>query len=78
MHDKHHLFKLNETFNELYKEVFDVALTNFDVKEKEKQYIFAFYTQGVIGIIKKWIENNCQDEIDIIIDIIERNTFVNK
>ncbi len=78
MHDKPHLFKLNETFNELYKEVFDVALTNFDVKEKEKQYIFAFYTQGVIGIIKKWIENNCQDEIDIIIDIIERNTFVNK
>ena len=78
IHDKPHLFNLSMITNNLYRELFDVALTNFKVKEKEKKYIFAFYTEGVIGIIKRWVENDCNDEIDFIIDIIERNTFANE
>ena len=78
IHDKPHLFNLSMIANNLYREIFDVALTNFKVKEKEKKYIFAFYTEGVIGIIKRWVENDCNDEIDFIIDIIERNTFANE
>jgi len=78
IHDKPHLFNLSMIANNLYREIFDVALTNFKVKENEKKYIFAFYLEGVIGIIKSWIENDCNDEIDFIIDIIERNTFANE
>lgn len=78
IHDKPQLFNLSMITNNLYKEIFDIALTNFKVEEKEKKYIFAFYTEGVIGIIKRWIENDCNDEIDFIIDIIERNTFANE
>ena len=48
------------------------------MKEEEKKYIFSFYTEGVIGIIKRWLEDDCNDEIDLIIRIIERNTFVNE
>ena len=78
MHDKPHLFNLNKITRKLYKEIFDIALTNFKVKEEEKKYVFAFYTEGVIGIIKRWIDDDCKDEIDFIIDIIERNTFANE
>ncbi len=78
MHDKPQLFNLNKITRKLYKEIFDIALTNFKVKEAEKKYIFAFYTEGVIGIIKRWIDDDCKDEIDFIIDIIERNTFANE
>ena len=31
-----------------------------------------------MGIIKRWLEEDCNDEIDLIIGIIERNTFSNK
>ena len=78
MHDKPYLFHIDEITNRLYKDIFDIALTNFKVKEEEKKYIFSFYTEGVMGIIKRWLEEDCNDEIDLIIGIIERNTFSNE
>lgn len=78
MHDKPYLFHIDKITNRLYKDIFDIALTNFKVKEEEKKYIFSFYTEGVIGIIKRWLEEDCNDEIDFIIGIIERNTFSNE
>lgn len=78
MHDKPYLFNIDKITNRLYKDIFDIALANFKVKEEEKKYIFSFYTEGVIGIIKRWLEDDCNDEIDLIIGIIERNTFVNE
>ena len=78
MHDKPYLFHIDEITNRLYKDIFDIALTNFKVKEEEKKYIFSFYTEGVMGIIKRWLEEDCNDEIDLIIGIIERNTFYNE
>ena len=78
MHEKPYLFHIDKITNRLYKDIFDIALTNFKVKEEEKKYIFSFYTEGVIGIIKRWLEEDCNDEIDFIIGIIERNTFSNE
>ena len=78
MHDKPYLFHIDKITNRLYKDIFDIALTNFKVKEEEKKYIFSLYTEGVMGIIKRWLEEDCNDEIDLIIGIIERNTFSNE
>ena len=78
MHEKPYLFHIDKITNRLYKDIFDIALTNFKVKEEEKKYIFSFYTEGVMGIIKRWLEEDCNDEIDLIIGIIERNTFSNE
>lgn len=78
MHEKPHLFKIDYITKHLYENIFDIALSNHLVLEKEKKYIFAFYTDGVLWIIKKWIESNCDDDIDLVINIIEKNTFVNE
>lgn len=78
MHDKPHLFNLENISKSLYENVFNFALNNYEVKEEEKKYIFSFYTQGVIGVINAWLKGDCKDEIDFIIKIIERNTFVNE
>jgi AcrR family transcriptional regulator len=78
IHDKSHLFKLGNISKLLYENIFDVALTKHNVKEDEKKYIISFYIEGVLGIIKKWIENDFKDDMDLIIDIIERNTFANE
>ena len=78
MHDKPHLFNLRKKSQELYENIFDKALSNFNVKENEKKYVFSFYTEGVLGIIKRWIDNDCKDDIELIMAIIERNTFANE
>ena len=45
------------------------------MREEEKKYVFAFYTQGTAAIIGKWLEGNCRDDIDMIIDLITRHTM---
>ena len=37
--------------------------------------MFAFYTQGTVAIIGKWLEGNCRDDVDMIIDLIMRHTM---
>lgn len=73
-HTQKNLFKIDLISKELYYSIFDNALSNFGVQEKEKKYIFNFYLEGTLGIIKTWIDNNCNDDIDFIISLIEKNT----
>ena len=75
LHQKDHLFHSQKTFEGFYQSIFSPALTNFGVKENEKKYVFAFYTQGTVAIIGKWLEDNCKDDIDLIIDLIMRHTL---
>ena len=75
IHQKDHLFNSQKTFESFYQSIFSPALTFFGVSEREKKYVFAFYTQGTVAIIGKWLESNCQDEIDLIVDLIMRHTL---
>ncbi len=45
-------------------------LERFNVPEKEKNYLLAFYVNGIIAIIKEWIDQDCKDSIEDIINII--------
>ena len=54
----------------LKKYVLMPILERFDVPEKEKNYLIAFYINGIIAIIKEWIDNDCKDSIDDIENII--------
>ncbi len=75
IHQKNHLFQTQKTFESFYQSIFSPALSHFGVDEREKKYVLAFYTQGTVAIIGKWLEDNCRDDIDMIIDIIARNTM---
>ena len=75
IHQKEHLFNSQKTFQSFYQSIFSPALTHFGVSEQEKKYVFSFYTQGTVAIIGKWLEGSCQDDIDLIIDLITRHTL---
>ena len=75
IHAKETLFHSKKAFDAFYQTIFSPALTHFGVTEKEKKYVFAFYTQGTVAIIGKWLEDNCRDEIDFIIELIMRHTM---
>ena len=75
IHQKDHLFNSQKAFESFYQSIFSPALTHFGVNEKEKKYVFAFYTQGTVAIIGKWLDDNCRDDIDLIIDLIMRHTM---
>ena len=75
MHQKDHLFNSQKTFDGFYQSIFSPAMTSFGVKENEKKYVFAFYTEGTVAIIGKWLEGDCSDGIDMIVDLVMRHTL---
>ena len=77
IHLKDSLFRSQKTFESFYESVFSPALSHFGVAEAAKKYVFAFYTQGTVAIIGKWLEDNCRDDIDMIIGLITEHTLAN-
>ena len=38
----------------------------------EKEYVFSYFSCGVLAIVNKWIENDCIEEIEVIVNLIKR------
>lgn len=74
IHDKPYLFDNNSKRDNLYYTLFNQILSIYGVKEEDKEYVFAYYTQGTLAIILKWVERDCVDGIDkiskLIVDVI--------
>ena len=56
----------------LYKELFSKILDKYGVEESKKEYIFSYFSLGLVAIIQKWIEKDCVDDIDMIANIIKK------
>lgn len=78
IHQRPDIFEVNKVFSKMYQNIFDPALESFKVREKEKKYVFEFYTKGCLGIIQKWVEDDCKDEIDLIVNIISKHTMADE
>ena len=72
IHDKPHLFKKQYTFELLYKELFSKILDKYGVDSSEKEYIFSYFSLGLVALIQKWIEKDYQDEIEMIASIMKK------
>ena len=63
IHNKPQIFNTEETFRKLYNEIFSKILDKFYVGVDEKEYVFAYFSFGLVAIIEKWIEKDCEDDI---------------
>ncbi len=71
IHKKPTIFQKDKVYKQMYDSVFYPAISQFLTNEEEKIYKLEFFTQGVVGIIYKWMELNCITEIDKLISIIK-------
>ena len=55
----------------MYDKIFYPAISQFIKEENQKVYTLEFFTQGIVGIIHKWIDLDCVTEIDELIKIIK-------
>ncbi len=62
--------KLINTYNELFLNIFDPILERFNVSESKKEYLLAFYIEGIMAITRTWLKNDCNKDINEIVDII--------
>lgn len=61
----------NTRFGSLKKYILEPILKKFEVPEMRWQYYIAYYIEGIVAIIKEWLNNDCQDSAETIADIIE-------
>ncbi len=72
IHTNPFLFRKQQAFDKLYNELFSVILDKYGVKEDEKEYIFAFFSFGLVAVIQKWIENDCKDDINKMAELMKK------
>jgi AcrR family transcriptional regulator len=70
IHKKPMLFNNEKVYKQMCEELFYPILTSFGVLAEEQPYRLEYFTRGTIGIINKWIENNCEMSIEKIVNII--------
>lgn len=71
IHQKPHLFQSERAYRKMYDSIFYPAIAQFLEDETKRIYNLEFFTQGVAGIVQKWIQLDCETEIEDLIKIIK-------
>lgn len=62
--------RVYERYDKLKDHVILPIMERFEIDEKEQKYILVFYIEGMMAIIKKWVDDDCQDDIEDIENIM--------
>lgn len=76
-----HSLNMDDVYGNMFEHIFTPILARFCVPEKERSYMIKFYLAGVFAIVMEWLDNNCSDDMKIVIKVItdcvmgERNVY---
>lgn len=65
-----HVMNMDEVYGKMFKYIFEPIMAQFGVTEKERPYVIKFYLMGVFAIVMEWLDDDCKDDINFIIKII--------
>ncbi len=65
-----HVMNMEEVYGRMFKYIFEPILVRFKVPEKERPYVIKFYLMGVFAIVMEWLDDDCYDDIDLVIKVI--------
>lgn len=65
-------FDSENTLNKMFSHIFNPILARFQVPEPERNYIMAFYLNGIAAIITEWIRDDFNKSTSEIIKIVLR------
>ena len=63
-----------EQFRFLFQEVFSPYMARLGIPERERPYMIQFYLHGILAIVELWLEQDCREPVDDIIEMILRYT----
>ena len=67
---KPYLMNSKKRYNSLYENIIEPILSRFNIEETEKTYITAFYLNGIVAVICKWIEKDFNKPIEYIVELL--------
>lgn len=63
-------FKVQNTFQKLYSEIFEPILRRFGVADWKKNYVMMFYLKGTFSVITEWVKNDCRETAEEIAELL--------
>lgn len=70
IHNKPATFNAEAAYKAMYEKVFYPALAPFNIPENKKIYILEYFTRGVASIINKWVDLDCKNSVEEIVEVI--------
>lgn len=70
--EKASVLQLDDVYGELNRHVLTPILNRFRVSPDEQRYLMPFYLNGLMGILREWLKDDCRDGIDCIASLIQR------
>ena len=58
-------------YGELKQHILGPILERFEIPASHRPYYMAYYVEGIIAIVKEWLRQDCADEVEMIVGIIE-------
>lgn len=66
------IFRTQNTFRWIFKNVFSPVLDRFRFPEKEREYVVHFYLGGITSIVMEWLRKDCENSIEEVVGICMR------
>lgn len=64
---------MEKTFVKFFGNVFSPILSMYGVQKEKHEYVMTFYRHGLVSVIMKWVDNDCTESPEFIMEII--NSF---
>lgn len=65
------MFRLEESYDKMFRSVFAPILERHRINAESREYLMAFYIQGLMGIIIKWLREDCRESVEEIMKIMQ-------
>lgn len=66
------ILQLDNSYKKMFQHVFTPILERYDVPASDRIYIMTFYIHGIMAILTEWLKNDCKDEVEHIMAMIQR------
>lgn len=64
--------RLDNIYDKMFRLVFVPILDKYNVPVEQRHYIMAFYIQGIMAIISEWLKDDCKEDVEYIMGIIQQ------
>ena len=68
------ILRMKDAYGGLDQYVLTPILNRFQVPPTDRAYMMAFYINGLMAIIDRWLRDDCRDSIEQIVAVMQRCT----
>lgn len=61
---------MSKVYDKMFKYIFEPILARFHVSPTKRPYVIKFYLTGVFAVVMEWLNNDCAEDIDLVIEVI--------